>query len=418
MNAFQAYLQRQYRKHGAVAPHDRLRVVEQLLERARSQGVFPVSETAVGRVDPNHPGVRTILEAPETPAHERKQVGRLRMPNLRMPDRTEMAEWPTWKKLAFIGGVVFGILFLTLAAVGVRRFLHRRADSRPSPTPMLTSVALAMPLPAASPTPLPPPSPTPTPLPPTPTPPTPSAPAAASPVMPQAGIPADDPAAPVAVEVEGYPQPIPVYKAEIGKEGRWTLPRNGAQWLPESYIRKVFALGPDVAAGLRFRQGGRVRVRTRGGYVESYVLTRQLTVPATQIEVMHAQRPSVLLVFASGQDHREVWLAELPEVLAYAHAPNAGASSSASAPASTASSPAFRLPGLRTRAIVVVEGARLRAAPSLQARVLRSLPSGTLLELDGQTGGIQRDRYIWYRVLAPYPGWIANVVIQILIPNP
>ena len=402
MNVFQSYLQRQYRKRGAVSPHDRLRVVEWLLERAR-RGVFPVSETAVGRVDPNHPGLQALLTSNET-SYQKKTASRgLRM---RLPDREEMAEWPTWKKLALIGGVFFGILFLTFAMVGTRRLLRSRTVRRPSPALIPTRVVLAMPtITPTLPTPTSPPlAPSPSPVLSTPTSP-PAVGGAPSMVMPQAGVPADDPAAPVAIEVEGHPQPIPVYLANVDKNGRWLIPRNGAQWLPGSYIRKVFALGPDVAVGLIFRQGGQVRVRTRGGYVENYVLTRRITVPTTQLEVMYGHRPSVLIVFASSGDTREVWLAEMPEVLAYAHRSSPLSSSSSSSTISSS----------RIKAIVVVEGARLRAAPSLQARVLRELASGTLLELDGETGGIQRGRYTWYRVLAPYPGWIAHVVIQILV---
>jgi len=305
-----------------------------------------------------------------------------------MPDRAAMAEWPTWKKLVLMGGVVFGILALTLGAVAIRSYARARAAT-PLETPILVTTFAPTPTPTATP------SPSPTPVPSSPAlKPTPSLP------TPQPGTPPDDPAAPISVEVGGSP-PIPVYQAEIDKDGRWVLPSNGAQWLAKSYIRKVFAFGPDIAGSLAFQEGDLVRVRTRGGYVERYVITRHLTVPATQIELMYGQRPSVIMVLASSGETREVWLAEMPEALAYARGTTTTTTNSTQSGTLTA--------------LVTVEGARLRAAPSTEARILRYLESGLMLELDMQT--IQNGRYTWYQVVRPYKGWVADVVIKIL-PSP
>lgn len=407
MNVFQAYLQRQYRKHGAVSPHDRLQVVESLLERARTQGVFPVSETAVGRVDPQHPGVRALLQSSGSePSSEALQWSRGL--GMKIPSGDEMAEWPTWKKLALLGGVVGGILLLTFLMVALRGFFRARAARGvTSPTPVQTatlaeSVRVSVPRGVPSPTPTPPPpSPTPTlaqpqgGVPPF---------LAAPTATPALGMPPDDPAAPVALNIEGY-GPIPVYLAELDAQGRWQVPRNGGQWLPESYIRKVFAIGPDLAGTLSFREGARVEIRTRGGFVEHYVLTRRLAVEQAQIEVMQSDRPSIAIVLLRDEGTPEVWLAELPEALAYAHGLAVSAVSTSSASQNA-----------EIKAIVVVDGARLRDAPSTQAKIVRRLPSGTMLELDGTLGGIERGRYVWYRVTAPYPGWVASVVIQMLYP--
>ena len=59
--------------------------------------------------------------------------------------------------------------------------------------------------------------------------------------------------------------------------------------------------------------------------------------------------------------------------------------------------------GIRGYGRVVVDGLRLRAAPSLAGEILGYLDVGTRLQIIG--GPVRRDGYTWYRVAGPAGSW-------------
>ena len=383
---FEAYLKYRYEQAGALTPGQQLEVVRRLRDEAL-QGKVPISESTTVVLPVTDPRVQAVLEGepivtgtgtrtstPSSAATTHRVSGKIR----------DAQGWPLWAKvllflspllLPLIGGVV--IFWPSGAKEPTVQPTTTATTEAASGFPVGSSgVAQASGgLPAAA-------APTPTPIPPTASPtPTPT-----STPFPLNNLhPAEDPLGVVSVEIMGTQ--IVLSAGEPDEQGLWNP--QGPEWLAGTVVRPVIAIPADVLDVQSLQPGSPVFVRRRNGQVWAYTTTGVLKVARAQIEIMYQDRPGLVIVLVPPhpEEERSVILA----------APKFDVQPTPTPSAANTPVHVFRGP------------LRLRAEPTLAARVLRVLYAGdTLYLVEAQP--VFQDGLSWLHVSTSdgLEGWVAS----------
>jgi hypothetical protein len=378
---FEKYLKFRVEHAGAITPGQRLAVLDEVEREARS-GRVPSDERAVVRLDVNDPAVQAVLRGESVSvgggATIRKKKGIQALVAGKNP-------------FLVMAVVVLAPLLAMALLLGIRSaFAKSSSESAPAIdiglTASPTGASLFTPTPTSSPTETPTPSAT---LPPTPLP---------GQVLYSSGIAASEPTAPASIELAG--RRLVVLEGKVDEEtGIWKP--SGVEWLSGTIVRKVFAVPLGMMQDATMNIGDPIHVRYRNGYVVTYKLTQVITVIVDQIEIMNSNRPSVVVIVYTGDlndPQRYIIIGEIP-------LPDLSVRPTNAAPTV--------LPG--SRAVVIGDGARLRASPSLTGETINGLPLGMEIIVLTHVPPITADGIVWVYVQTPLgTGWVAQDLIAIL----
>jgi hypothetical protein len=377
-DVFERYLQYRFQQAGAVTAGQRLDIVHKIKEEARS-GMVPLDEHSVATLDINDPSVQAVLRG------ESVSVGGRTLDPARRFVMPKLTGTPG--KLLIL--LVIFLIPLVLGLFYIRS--KKSAEIREAASMALTATAL---VPSATVT-----------LPPAPTlavTETPGVPPTAT-LMPDQvlyseGKAADGPASPASIEIGG--RRLVVLQGEIDRKSGVWQPK-GVEWLQGTSVRKVIAIPMAMMLDASISIGDPISVRYRNGYTATYAVTASERVVVDQIEILRANKPSIAVLFYTGnlQDpYRTVIFGEIPLP------PEARVSAQ----------PTPSLP-VGLRAVALTEGVRLRQSPSLSGVTIGSLGFGTEIYVITQIPPVSSNDILWFYVQTSLGnGWVAENLITLI----
>ena len=370
-DVFERYLQYRFQQAGAVTAGQRLEVLKEIKEEAKS-GMVPLDDHSVARLDLKDPSVQAVLRG------ESVSVGGR---TLRPPQRFALpkATGTTGKLLIMLAIFLIPIL---LGAVYIAS--KRKAQSA---TAALTATA-SVPTATIS---------VPTPVPELPTI-EPTATMLQDQVQYSEGKAAEGPASPASIEIGG--RRLVVLQGEVDrKSGVWEP--SGVEWLVGTSVRKVFAIPMEMMTGVSISVGDPIAVRYRNGYTATYAVTDSAQVVVDQIEILRSNKPSIAILMYTGNlddPYRTVIFGEIPMP----------------AEASQPVQPTAAVP-VGMRAVTLTEGVRLRSSPSLNSETLGGLNFGMEIYIISQIPAVKADGINWLYVQTSIGnGWVAENLITII----
>ena len=182
------------------------------------------------------------------------------------------------------------------------------------------------------------------------------------------------------------------------KTGLWNPTQ--PEWLTETELRKVFALPRSYLENAGVVPGGHILVRLRNGELVDYVITTILRIPLNQIEVLSANRPSVVILTI---DENQGQAPDLERLVVLGEVPVPDQPQELLVPQPLSA---------YVRAGVEGDGARLRAEPSLKAEVIDLLKVDTVISVPFPLQRVDEDSLTWVFVhTANGSGWLAEDLI-------
>lgn len=293
MNAtiFEAYLQKQYQKAGAVTYGEKLAVIDQLIE-ATKQGQVPISPDQRIKLNPNNPTVQAIREGRPVSL----QGETLQPVSQRVADKKEADTQA--KKKGVLGLVILLIPLLLLGAF----LLVPKADETPQVAVVVTTDPASAPATATYPIPPHPPTTIPTRTP--------------APTFTPVSIDADtyeiqvsdsDPLAnyinPIALDFAGREWRVQTAKLQAEWEPE------GVEWWPGTHVRRILAIPyePELVNQIFNNLKQPITIRLRNGVALQYEIDDVRRVGVYAIEQLLATDPSIALILY-GQTGDERWL--------------------------------------------------------------------------------------------------------------
>lgn len=362
---FRNYLNRRLQAAGAVTPEQQIEVIKTLLDEATRNGMVPIDDEHIARLDPNDPAVQAALRGENVVVSGRRVIRR------GVSFRTSMVNLPTPMKIAVLALIALVPVFGVLLVIS--------GFSKISSQPLVTStpdinLVLGGNL-AATPTTV---------------------------VIDQRPIVAksDKDLVDVPVSLEIGEIRIILGSRSLGDGVGFSAPvsdwvPSGAEWLSGSRIRRVVALPEgQIDAGV-LRVGQNVTVRYKNGYLASFVITYVGDVSVDQIEVMRSNVPSLLIVLVSSdKTWRRIAIAEQSDLVAIA---------------TRAAMPTQEPP----KTAVTVRSVRLRSGPSLNSDVITMLDANTMVTLVPGKDPVVADNIVWVCVSVDgQEGWVASTYIK------
>ena len=377
-DVFERYLQYRFQQAGAVTAGQRLEVLNKIKEEARS-GMVPLDEHSVATLDLKDPSVQAVLRG------ESVSVGGR---TLRPPTRFALpkASGTTGKLLIllaiFLIPILLGVVYISSKKNAAAREAVNAALTATALAPTATTTVLSSPTlsiietPSAVPT---------------------------ATLMPDqvqysTGKAAEGPAAPASIEIGG--RRLIVLQGEIDKKsGIWEP--SGVEWLQGTAVRKVFAIPMEMMVDAYISIGDPISVRYRNGYTATYAVTASEPVVVDQIEILRANKPSIAVLFYTGNledPYRTVIFGEIP----------------LPPEARTSAQPTPTMP-VGLRAVTLTEGVRLRQSPSLKGDLIGGLLFGMEIYVITQIPPVQSDGITWLYVQTPLGnGWVAENLITVI----
>jgi hypothetical protein len=212
------------------------------------------------------------------------------------------------------------------------------------------------------------------------------------------GKAAEGPAAPASIEIGG--RRLIVLQGEIDKKsGIWEP--SGVEWLQGTAVRKVFAIPMEMMVDAYISIGDPISVRYRNGYTATYAVTASEPVVVDQIEILRANKPSIAVLFYTGNledPYRTVIFGEIPLP-----------------PEARISAQPTATPPVGLRAVTLTEGVRLRKSPSLKGDLIGGLLFGMEIYVITQIPPVQSDGITWSYVQTSLGnGWVAENLITLI----
>ena len=376
MKFFDAYLKYRYNRANALTPGQQLEVVRQLRREAQEEGRVPLSETTTAVLPVHDPRVQAILRG-EPITLGKAQISR---PTNKLGERNmDIQSWPLWSKIVLllaIPAIVFVVGFFLLKP-------SNKSETAPvamSETPTVTVPAIASTavfsspgyggqnasvtlVPTATPTPVP----TPTPM----------------AAVPENLHPASEPLGVTTVEIAG--NRFVLSAAGVDSQGLWTP--QGPEWLSGTLVRPVVAIPASMLDVGILRPGLPIVVRRRSGQTWTYTIDSVMEVARTQTEVIHQDRPGVVVVLVPPEpgEQRTVILGS----------PEFDVRPTPTPMPSTSSVPQ------KVRAVVTSGPLRLHTTPALSGTVKGLLKAGTVVYVIADGPPIMADGYSWVHVWVP-----------------
>jgi len=375
---FERYLQYRFQQAGAVTAGQRLEILNKIKEEARS-GMVPLDEHSVATLDLKDPSVQAVLRG------ESVSVGGR---TLRPPARFALpkASGTTGKLLIllaiFLIPILLGVVYISSKKNAAAREAVDTALTATALAPTATTMALSSPTLAITETPSA----------------VPTATLMPDQVQYSTGKAAEGPAAPASIEIGG--RRLIVLQGEIDKKsGIWEP--SGVEWLQGTAVRKVFAIPMEMMVDAYISIGDPISVRYRNGYTATYAVTASEPVVVDQIEILRANKPSIAVLFYTGNledPYRTVIFGEIPLP------PEARISVQ----------PTATLP-VGLRAVTLTEGVRLRKSPSLKGELIGGLLFGMEIYVITQIPPVQSDDILWFYVQTSLGnGWVAENLITLI----
>ena len=371
---FERYLQYRFQQAGAVTAGQRLEALNKIKEEARN-GMVPLDEHSVATLDLNDPSVQAVLRG------ESVSVGGR---TLRPPNRFAMAKVTgTTGKLLILLAIFLIPLFLGFLYISSKK----SAAARNTANAALTATAL---VPTATIAPTLAMTEAPTIVP--------TATLMQDQVLYSEGKAAEGPASPASIEIGG--RRLVVLQGTIDrKSGVWKP--SGVEWLEGTAVRKVFAIPMEMMTGASISVGDPISVRYRNGYTATYAVTSSEHVVVDQIEILRSNKPSIAVLFYSGNledPYRTVIFGEIPLP------PEARVSVQ----------PTPSMP-VGLRAVTMTDNVRLRKSPSLSGETIGSLGFGTEIYVITQIPAVRSNDVNWLYVQTTLGnGWVAENLITLI----
>lgn len=385
---FDRYLNYRYQRAGAVTPGQKMEVIRELQGEAQ-RGSVPIDERSVATLDTSDPSVQAVLRG------ESVSMGFGSAPKRRQAS-SNLGQAETRKKVAILVASFFIPVFMVLLYLGFRARGRAQAAEQETITQaaatndVMLLIGMTQTQIAASASMLPEETATPT-L------------AVATPTQdsvlyaPVAGAAAQAQIDPASIELGGR-----LFILQEGKVDKKTGLWNPTQpeWLTETELRKVFALPRSYLENAGVVPGGHILVRLRNGELVDYVITTILRIPLNQIEVLSANRPSVVVLTI---DENQGQAPELERLVVLGEVPVPEQPQELLVPQPLSAS---------IRAGVEGDGARLRAEPSLKAEVINLLKVDTVISVPFPLQRVDEDGLTWVYVhTATGSGWLAEDLI-------